>query len=148
MHMRVTFPVPHGISKKKELCRQENGLWNLLNDVEIQGIELRKEWVMKEILSCLNVDTMRGSARLKIAQWNGVASSLMEDAIISITSAWVSPPVHSSSPSIKIAFAFALFPCFSSSWSGSTISSDLNWEDNLLSTIVLSLRILCSTVAR
>jgi len=27
------------------------------------------------ILSCLNVETMRGSARLKIAQWNGVDPS-------------------------------------------------------------------------
>jgi len=35
----------------------------------------------------LNVDTMRGSARLKITQWNGVDPSLIEDAIILIISA-------------------------------------------------------------
>ena len=62
------------------------------------------EWVTKAMLSWLNVDTMGGSARLKIAQWNGVDPSLTEDVIILIVSACASLPAHSPNPSIKIAF--------------------------------------------
>jgi len=49
--------------------------------------------VTEATLSCLNVDSMRGSARLKTAQWNGVDPSLIEDAIILIILVTILVPV-------------------------------------------------------
>ena len=63
---------------------------------------------MNDRVSCLNVDTIRGSVQLKMAQLNGVDPSLTEDATISMISACASSPVHSFKPSKCLLVVFPI----------------------------------------